>query len=400
MPTEYKSGRNQPTFGDNASIDSFGRLRTSNPHTLYDHQFQYGKGSLFWNEKITGSASSSHLPSESSILMTVNNTNDEIIRQSKRYSRYVPGKSQLIYFTFVMGQSADGVRKRVGYFDSNNGIFLEQNGSALSWNIRSKTNGSVVDTKAYSEDWNIEKYIELDNSKSQIGVMDIEWLGVGRVRVGFVKGGKIIYTHEFLHTNILDKVYMTTANLPIRYELKRTSGSGESSLKQICCSVSSEGGYEKRGLSFSASNSTSGKTLSARTPLLSIRPKTTFNSIENRILIEPKNLQILATGNPVFFEIIYNGTLNSSSFSNVDANSSVEYDTSATSISGGTLIKSGYIGAGVGGSAIVSSDDFLNKLVLGLDIDGLNPDMITVVATNIGNNPVCYSAIEWLESQD
>ena len=398
--TAYRSDRNSPTFGDNASIDSFGRLRTSNPYTLYDHQFQYNKGLLFWNEKITGGASSTHIPLESSVSLSVSSSGDEIIRQSKKYSRYVPGKSQLIYFTFVLGNASDGVHKRVGYYDNNNGIFLEQNGSNISWCVRSKASGSVVDTKVYSEDWNIEKYPEIDISTAQIGVIDVEWLGVGRVRVGFVKDGKIVYVHEFLHTNRLNKVYMTTANLPIRYEIKRNSGSGVSTLKQICCSVSSEGGYEKRGLSFSASNGTAGKTLTTRTPILSIRPRTAFNSIENRVLIEPNSIEMLATVNPIFFEVIYNGTLNSPSFSNVDSNSAVEYDTSSTTISGGTLMRSGYIGSGAGRSATVSSEDFLNKFVLALDIDGANPDTLTVVATNIGNNPVAYCSLGWLESQD
>lgn len=394
------AARNLNPFGDNSSVDAFGRLRVSNPNILYDHQFQYGKGSLFWNEKITGGATSTHIPAESSVSLSVTSTNDEIIRQTKKYNRYVPGKSQLIYFTFVLGAGDPGVTKRAGYFDDNNGVFLEQTDSTISWVVRSKTTGSVQEESVSSENWSIERYRDLDPTKAQIGVIDIEWLGVGRVRVGFVKDGAIVYVHEFLHTNKTDKVYMTTANLPVRYQIKRNSGSGAATLKQICCSVTSEGGYEKRGLSFSASNGTTGKTLSARTPLLSIRPKTTFNTLENRILIEPKTIEILATANPVYYEVIYNGNIQGASFSGVDTNSSVEYDTSATGIIGGTLMKSGYIGAGVGGSAIVSTEDFLNKFVLSIDIPGTGVDTLTVMGTNIGNNPVVYTNLSWLESQD
>lgn len=392
--------KNMPTFGDNPSVDAFGRLRTSDPYILYDHQFQYGKGDLFWNEKITGGASSAHVAAESSINLTVTSTNDEIIRQTKKYMRYVPGKSQLIFFTFVLGSQDSGVRKRVGYFDDNNGVFLENTGSGLKWVIRSKASGTVAVNEVDQDDWNIEKYKEIDITKAQIAVIDIEWLGVGRVRVGFVKDGKVFYVHEFLHTNVLNKVYMTTANLPMRYEIKRISGTGENSLKQICCSVSSEGGYEKRGLSFSASNATNGVTLTARRPILSVRPKTTFNSIENRILIEPKNIELLATANPVYYEVIYNGSLSGASFSGVSSSSAVEYDASATGITGGTVIRTGYVGAGVGNSAQVQTPDLLNKLVLGLDVAATAQDTLTIVATNIGNNPVAYGNITWLESQD
>jgi len=392
--------RNFGFFGDNASTDAFGRLRTSDPFILYDHQFQYGKGELFWNEKTTGGASSTHIASESSVELSVTSTNDEIIRQSKKYNRYVPGKSQLIFFTFVLGAGDDGVRKRAGYFDDNNGIYLENIGSSLKWVVRSKTGVSVSANEANQTDWNIERYNNIDITKAQIAVIDIEWLGVGRVRVGFVVDGKIVYVHEFLHANNTSKVYMTTANLPIRYEIKRISGTGVATLKQICCSVSSEGGYEKRGLSFSASNGTVGYTLSGRRPILSIRPKTTFNSIENRILVEPKNIELLATANPVFYEVIYNGTLTGGSFSGVSSSSCVEYDATATNITGGTVIRTGYVGAGIGQSAQVQSPDLLNKIVLGLNIDGNSQDLLTIVATNIGNNPVAYGNITWLESQD
>jgi hypothetical protein len=392
--------RNLGFFGDNASTDAFGRLRISDPFVLYDHQFQYGKGELFWNEKITGGATSTHLASESSVELAVTSTNDEIIRQSKKYVRYVPGKSQLIFFTFVLGSSDDGVRKRAGYFDDNNGVYLENIGNSLKWVVRSKTGVSVSVNEANQTDWNIERYNDIDITKAQIAIIDIEWLGVGRVRVGFVVDGKIIYVHEFLHANNLDKVYMTTANLPIRYEIKRISGTGVATFKQICCSVSSEGGYEKRGLSFSASNGASGYTLSSRRPILSIRPKTTFNSIENRILVEPKNIELLATTNPIFYEVIYNGTLSGGSFSGVSSNSCVEYDVYATGITGGTVIRTGYVGAGVGQSSQVQTPDLLNKFVLALDITATSQDTLTIVATNIGNNPVAYGNITWLESQD
>jgi len=168
----------------------------------------------------------------------------------------------------------------------------------------------------------------------------------------------------------------------------------------VCCSVSSEGGYDKRGLSFSASNNTTGVTLSHRRPILSIRPKTTFNSIENRVLIEPKSIELLATTNPIYYEVVYNGTLSGASFSDVSPSSSVEYDASATGIIGGTVIRTGYVGAGVGNSAQVQTPDLLNKLVLGLDINAISPDTMTIVATNIGNNPVAYGNITWMESQD
>lgn len=400
------SERNSTPFGDSPAIDAFGRLRISQPFSLSEHQHQYDKGTLLWNEKITGGATSTHLQNEAAIQLAVSSTNDEVIRQTKKYHRYIPGKSHLIYFTFVFGEYSSGVTKRAGYFDTNNGIYFEQTSTGGKWVIRTSTSGSVEETDASDEVWNVDTSTGIDFSKAQIGVIDVEWLGVGRVRVGFVIDGKISYVHEFKHANLTDKVYTKTANLPVRYEIKRVSGSGLATMKQICYSVISEGGYEKRGLTFSASNGISGKTLSSRRPIVSIRPKTTFGtgSGVNRVGIDIDTYGVFAENESVYYEVVYNGTLSGASFSGVSDYSSIEYDTSATGIVSGVIVDVGYVAASAQNAhkSIPGQENqsALSKLTLSLDIDGANPTPLTIVATNLGNSPVAYGAIRWSEYQD
>ena len=73
----------------------------------------------------------------------------------------------------------------------------------------------------------------------------MQWLGVGRVRVGFNINGVIYYAHYFNNANNLGSVYMSTPNLPVRYEVSSTGGSV--TLDQICCTVQSEGGNSQMG---------------------------------------------------------------------------------------------------------------------------------------------------------
>jgi hypothetical protein len=110
--------------------------------------------------------------------------------------------------------------------------------------------------------------------------MDLEWLGVGTVRIGFVIDGNFHVCHRFNHANLIASTYITTASLPIRYEITNTGATtGASTLKQICSSVLSEGGYELRGSQQAVGTPiTTAKTLgSAGTyvPIVSIKLKST-----------------------------------------------------------------------------------------------------------------------------
>jgi len=247
-------------YGDTPSIDAFDRLRVSNPFTLFDSKQLYDKQPLFWDEALGGSATSTHSTINAAARMTVTaDEEDFVIRQTKQRFNYQPGKSQLVLATFYAPQT-EGLTKRVGLFDGtgadnltpNNGIFFECNGDK-SWNIAK--NGATPESVS-QESWNVDKLdgtgksgIELDMDATQILVIDYEWLGVGRVRVGFVIDGLIYYAHYFNHANdpAFDSVYMSTPNLPLRYSIE-TDGTSGGALDHICSSVMSEGGLEKTGV--------------------------------------------------------------------------------------------------------------------------------------------------------
>jgi hypothetical protein len=178
---------------DGADKDAFGRLRTADPVSLFTSQFQYDLQPLLWESALSGSGTTTHLPNEAACRMRVAVAADEVIRQSRQYSRYKPGKSLLIAETFVMGAGTENVRKRVGYFDAQNGIFLEQNGIVdVALVRRTYTSGAAVDNRVVQASWNVDKFdgtgpsgLTLDLTKAQILLMDLQWLGVGRVRIGF-----------------------------------------------------------------------------------------------------------------------------------------------------------------------------------------------------------------------
>ena len=117
------------------------------------------------------------------------------------------------------------------------GIFFEADGD-VSWNICK--NGTITESVPQSA-WNVDPLdgtgasgITLNLSAAQIAIIDYQWLGVGRVRTGFVIDGLPYYVHYFNHSNnpTFKSVYMSTPNLPIRYDIQ-TDGTNAGSLDHI-----------------------------------------------------------------------------------------------------------------------------------------------------------------------
>ena len=408
------------TLSDNTGLqDAFGRLRVSNPENVFDSQLHATDASLFWFEKITdnsGSGTTTYLGDQSSKQLTVGN-NDEIIRQTKQYFRYQPGKSQLVFCTFVLSAVATGLVQRVGYFDGDDGLFLETTGTTVQFVRRTSTSGSAVNNNVAQANWNIDTLdgtgasgVTLDLSKSQILVIDMEWLGVGRARMGFVVDGKIYYAHEFLNTNSLDVVYMKRATLPVRYEISY-AGAGTKSMKAICTMVASEGGATKpTSIPFSASNDATlvdvGTTV---IPLISVRPRQTFGGSTNRTSFEFDAVAVFSEDNPAHYHIIYGASLDGASWVNVDGDySGMQVDVSSTGLSSGITTTEGYLGGGGTGNNRISSADsksLLGKMPLALDIDGNHPtsplsNVFTIAAQRVGGtNTDMAAAILWEEAR-
>jgi hypothetical protein len=392
----------------NPLFDGFGRMRVSNQATFFDAQCQYNKLLLLWDETLTSGGTATHLPNESSIALTVGTTSgDAAVRQTHSYLRYLPGKSQQILITGVLGSSKTNVRQRIGYFDNDNGVFFEQTGAGLSVVRRTKTSGSVVNNTTFQTEWNLDRLdgsgpsgIVLDPSKAQIFIIDLQWLGVGRVRFGFDFGSQKVFCHEAIAANSLSTVYMSTASLPVRYSIDNLGVSASSTtLIAICTSVASEGGSVQDGFPGSANSGITSIGVTTRRAILSIRPKATFNSLENRGEIFLQEFSIIAKSNDALWEIIRNGTLGGSpSWQSAGDNSIAEYDVAGTTVTGGDVVKSGYVVSGVGSSLNLLRESVSeNKLPLCMNADGTVTDCYSIVLTSMNSTSTCAGAMTWKE---
>lgn len=389
------------------STDAFGRLRVSNPYTLFDSQHRYQINDK-WDYVTSGGGSTSYDINGSLINMNTSLASGaSVVTETKRVMPYQPGKSLLIYSTFTMCSGQAGQRQRCGYFGADNGIYFEMNGTTPTFVLRTSVSGSVTEERAAKGSWNVDNlngsgpsgYNLNDFSSSMIFFIDIEWLGVGDVRVGFVLNGQYVSCHTFKHTPVspspISGTYMTTACLPLRYEITNTTAVTRSgNLKQICNSVISEAGYEGFSRRYNVDLEINEKNLATQGTLY---PVVSIRLASGRLdsIVVPSNLSAIVTSNQdVLYRIVLNPTLVGASWT-THYNGNVQYDISASSITSGsgTNIIGGYINK-QGSLDITTINQF--NFQIGRTINGVS-DVFTVAMAPTSANTKVLADLSWFE---
>lgn len=400
------------------ATDAFGRLRVSNPLTLFDSFHRYQDNGKFVTST-SGTANTEYKVNESVVDMNVGTTSgDKCYRESRRVFAYQPGKSLLIMNTFVMNSQKANLRQRVGYFNTQNGVFFENDGTGNYIVLRKYTTGSVVETRVAQVDWNVDKFNgtgqsnqtghpdrgNLDISKANIFWIDIEWLGVGDVRCGFVVDGLMVPAHTFHNDNLSTTTYMTTAILPIRYEIENTGTTASASkMKQICSTVVSEGGYtlegKARSISIPITSPKDLPTAGTFTPILSLRLKDSFKDA----LAILKDVEFFGVTNNTSYryKIIIGGALTGASWVSAGSDSPIEYDITASAVTGGRDATVGYVNvsAGAGGAAVNLGRETLFAYQLERDPFAVSDNgiIITLAGTGAANGNDAVGAMTWEE---
>jgi hypothetical protein len=400
-----------PANPSGVAVDAFGRSRISQPITLFDSFHRYRENDK-WNTANSASGGSySYNANSASISMSVGTANGNYVyRETTKVFAYQPGKSLHFLQTFVYAPAQTGLRQRNGYFTSENGVYLELDGSTLYFVIRSKSSGVVTETRVPQSEWNIDKLdgtgpslYTLDITKAHIFWGDIEWLGVGTVRCGFVINGQLIHCHSFHHSNLITSTYMTTACLPLRFEIQNTANvTNSSTMQAICSSVISEGGYELRGDQYSKGHlPNSAYTLTTAGvfyPIAAIR----IRGDRADAVVLPKNICILGltgNGSRIAYKLVSGANVSGGTWVNADtANSSVQYNLTATSMVGGRDYITLYQAVNNQGSVaqgVIGNDIFRHQLERN-SFTGTNTTFVLAVA-GAGAADTVIGAIDWEE---
>lgn len=399
-------------------VDAFGRLRVSNPVTLFDTQARYYDHRQF-SSSLSGTGNVTYDANSSSYLCSVGTLSGaSVLRETVRIFPYQPGKSLLVYQSFCFNTLKANLRQRVGYFDADNGIFFEADGTTLNIVIRSSSSGVIVEDRISQANWNTNSMsnsvgsnpsgIELDPALTQIWFCDIEWLGVGTVRVGFIINGQYVTCHTFHHANTPSTAsanntttYMTTANLPLRLEITNTGVTASSStMRQICASVISEGGFQLSGSGNPrAASHVIGSPIrlpndQSFKPVMAIRLKSTMLDA----VVIPINYTLVPVAQSMFQYRIYKYAVTSGgSWVDSAADSAVQYNLAPTTLLSGDIVQQSFINSTNQSSGAPTQELFSFTYQLEREPFTNTPYEYVIMMATTGTNQDVYASIEWQE---
>jgi hypothetical protein len=390
------------------AVDAFGRLRVSEPFTMFDSSFRYGDNQLWSQATATGGTGTYNAAQGLMDLNVTTASGSSVRRQTTKVFAYQPGKSLLVMTTFVCATPKANLDQKVGYYNSDNGYFLEQDGLTTYFVERSAVSGAITNTRVAQSAWNVDPMdgtgpsgITLDISKAQILWMDLEWLGVGTVKMGFVIDGQFYICHKWDHANLITSTYITTASLPLSCEITNTGiTASNSTFKQICATVISEGGFALGGLQQGVG-----------TPILTPRTLTTAGTYYPIVSLRLKStrldaiciltaVSLLGNGNNETFrwEARATGVTAGGSWVDAGPNSSVEYNLTGTAYTGGRILAAGYTTSSNQGSPTIDIlKEALFKFQLERDPFTATPYELSLVVSGANANVTCYASLDWEE---
>jgi hypothetical protein len=409
VTTPYPFGTSASgTAASAGATDAFGRARVSSPLTLFDSSHRYKDNGLWSTSIATGGTATFDASAGLVNLAVTAASGSSVIRETTKCFSYQPGKSLLVMSTFTFSPAKTGLRQRVGYYGAANGMYVELNNTTLSFVERSSSTGSLVETPVAQSDWNIDPLngtgpsnLTLDPTKSQILWMDIEWLGLGTVRMGFIINGKFIHCHSFHHANIITSTYITTASLPLRYEITNTAATASAStLKQVCSTVLSEGGYELRGLQQAIGTGITAPyalaTAGTYYPVISLRLKAA--ALDAIVILTALSVLGASANANYNWRVMANTTTTGGTWTSAGADSSVEYNLTGTATTGGRILAQGYFSSTNQSTASV---DILKEALFKFQLErnGLTstPYELSLVVTASAATSNVHASMDWEE---
>ena len=402
-------------LGDSANLTAFSRLRISESRLLGDYRYMYGSGtSVQMNDLTTTGGTITADQARNCYIGAVTTTSgSRVVRQTKKYHPYTSGTSTMGLITFVMNPAKANLVQAVGMFDDLNGIFFRMNGTTPQFVIRK--NGTDVEVVDQSS-WNQSSMSYLDFSKAQIAIIDYQWLGVGRVRIGFVHNGVPTYAHYFYHSNVVTETYMNQPSLPFRWEIYNSGATASiSSLMMICASAYVEGSVGTTSYSKSVStgpgsvidvNSTQGTTGVA---ILAIRLKNSLIGKPNRSFNELTGVSLFSTADTRYRLVVLPDSskfLSAPTWADVPGYGWTEYATGVNMASSWdsdnnfSVLKDNFIsgaGSGLGTNPeITIINNPMNAIYQ--NYDSTNSQVLAVIVSRLGTtNTSCRASMNWLE---
>jgi len=391
--------------------DAFNRLRVSNPYPLFENSSRYDINNTIWHSSTATGGSVTHNTTNAAIQLTTNTqTSASASLVTLKNFRYQPGKGHLVQQTLsIVNPSEENSITKWGYFDDNDGLFFSSSGGVFGVVLRDNGTDTFVAQSNFNLDTldgNGQSGFNIDLSKSNIYQISFQFLGVGVVEFSVYKGdGSTIPFHRFENANTNTYQYMKTALLPVKYEVintdTTTAGSG---INVLCVNVSSEGGFNPLYYIINGRSTSDfvDHGSNYEIPVLSIRSRKNVNGQKNKVEVIPFRMTICCDSKAAIVRLRKNATLTAgvTSFTTVSDNSSMEYNTTATGLTGGVELTTYAINKDSSADISLTPTTFdINKQSLSYNNAG-QQEMLTATIERVGTGVSDTSvlvAIEWAE---
>jgi len=370
--------------------------------------FPFSKNEVDFDEQITGTSSSTHQPYLGMVQLSVGGSaGDQVIRQTRRVQRYLPGRGNEASFSVILDSVTAGVRTRVGVFDTYNGVYFEHDGTDYYCVIRRNTAGGVVEERVARADWSDDKMdgtgpsgITINYSNIQLMVIEYEWYGAGQVEWKFVIDNNAFAVHKINHANLYDHTWASGGAFPVRYELTNVTGAtGTHTMLQGSHSFLTEGTTTLLGRQSSISSPTTGYNLATAGtfyPVLAIRLKSTAL---NSVVIPDEFAAGLLDKTDMFIRVIERPTtVTGGTWISAGAESPIEYNITATSFTGGTIASTKFISEKQMGESITFPERTITQIGRKTTtVIGDTSEVFMIAAAATDNDKDAWVSLGWIE---
>jgi len=370
--------------------------------------FTRSKDTGIFDELTSGTASATHDAYLGMVKLEVgSDVGDEVIRQTKRVQRYLPGRQGEFSTTIIFGTPTTGIRRRVGMFNESNGFYFEDSGDGTYRCVLRRNTAGGIEEESYARDeWNVDKLdgtgpsgITADPEMIQHMSMEYEWFGSGMIEWNFVIDNNKFPVHRILHANRHPHTWASRAALPIRVELTNVTGApGTHTFYQGAHALSAEGTTTLLGRQESISSAITGKTLTnANTfyPIVAIRLKS--DSLFS-VIIPDEYAGCTLDNTDIFIRSIEGATVTGGTWVSAGAESPVEYNITATSFTGGNILQTTYVSSGNQGEKYTFPQRSITQIQRSTTTTlGDTSDVFLIAIAATSSNKAGWASLGWIE---
>lgn len=388
------------------NINNLGYQKISQTIEQFSNKAAYDAGEQFWVSIENTNGSVVFNPDQSTRTLQIGSgVSDVISSQTKQAFVYLSGNVHR-FTNALLPNLQVGAGCEFGIFDDKNGCFLRIEREASGYKFyavrRSNTTGTPVDYVVPQEDFNVDTLdgtgqsgVTIDVSKIQMWHVEFSWYGGGGIAYGCEIDRKIVHFHWEGAGNRLDEFIFGDPDLPCRFRLynkQATAGNSQISLGGLFVGIDGSF-FQRKGYRRSwlrpLLNVSNGNTY----VLASLKPKPTFKGKINRSYLQLEEIFVFGTAVGYYY-LVLNGSLTNTNWIDVNTQeSTVMYDQSATSLTGGIVLYANGLSSDKGGNqtnTVETKDPLTNYS------DGSGSDVISIVFVCTGNGNVA-TGFNWLE---